>query len=85
MVKIREKKGAGIPGKGEGLSSDKSQTFKCTLRMNVDSSHCIVWVPETDRVHYKFSGDFSSEFSIFLLSLETIPNYKIVGIETGNY
>jgi len=53
--------------------------------MSVDSSHCIVWVPETDRVHYKFRGDFSSEFIILQLELETIPNYKIVGIETGNY
>ena len=53
--------------------------------MSVDSSRCIVWVRETDRVHYKFRGDFSSEFSILQLELETIPNYKIMGIETGNY
>ena len=53
--------------------------------MNIDSSDCVVWVPETDRVHYKFRGDFASEFSIFLLELEMIPNYKSVGIETGNY
>ena len=43
--------------------------------MNVDSSHCIVWVPATDRVRYKFIGDFSLEFNIFLLELEMIPNY----------
>ena len=88
MVKIRGKKERlflSIPGKGEGLSSDNSQTFKCSPWMSVDSSRCIVWVRETDRVHYKLGGDFSSEFSIFLLNLEMIPNCKIVGIETGDY